>query len=217
MKGIRQNFLILICGLLGPVLIITNECFAQQFLNAANKNEALKIFQDEETQEALERTAKKLHKSAIKKFRQGRYWDCAVDLTAILDFRSDYANADEVTYHLANSLYELQMYDSADRMYRNLLKNYPKTALVAEAILGLQKVWYQKQDYHTSLRFYKALESHYSDYINIDESRYYAGQTHFHSENYSLALNILKQIKKKDYFYSFGLYTIGLIDLKKKA
>ena len=68
-----------------------------------------------------------------------------------------------------------------------------------------------------SLKFYKALESHYSDHNGIDESRYYAGQTYFQLEDYNLSLSIVNRIEHKSDFFPFGLYTIGLMNLKKKA
>ncbi|MFQ5675180.1 MAG: tol-pal system YbgF family protein [bacterium] len=173
--------------------------------------------QENERQAQLNRAAKKLYKSALDEFKQQRYWDSAVDLTAILNLHPSFEKSDAVAYMLANSLYEMGMYDGADRMYRKLLKNYPKTIYVAEAILGLQKVWFQKQVFPTSLKFYKVLESHYSDNDAIQESRYYAGQTHFQLDDNTLALNIFQQINKKSDYYPFALYSIGLIDLKKKT
>jgi len=183
----------------------------------SNKTFAVSIIQQELTSEELEAAAKKLHKSAAKKFKQKMYWTSSVDLIAVLDFHPEFTKSDEVTYLLANCFYEMEMYESADKMLRHLLKTYSKTLLVAEAILGLQKVWYQKNDYQTSLKFYKALESHYSDQNGIDESRYYAGQTYFQLEEYNLSLSILNRIRQKSNFYPFGLYTIGLMNLKKKV
>ncbi len=216
MKFFWQNVLIL-CTLAIVVMTARDSVAFQITPLDSNKTLAVSIVQQEMTSEQLEDAAEKLHKSAAKKFKKKAYWTSAVDLLSVLDFYPEFTKSDDITYLLANCFYEMSMYESADKMLRHLLKAYPKTPLVAEAILGLQKVWYQKRDYQTSLKFYKALESHYSDQKGIDESRYYAGQTYFQLEDYSLSLNILNRIKPKSSFYPFGLYTLGLMNLKKKA
>ena len=217
MEFCRQNFRILGFCFLGVIFCTAGNSLAFQIAPLdSNKTFAVSIIQQEMTSEELEDAARKLHKSAAKKFKQKVYRTSAVDLLAVLDFYPEFTKSDEVTYLLANCFYEMGMYESADKMLRHLLKTYSKTPLVAEAILGLQKVWYQKKDYQTSLKFYKALESHYSAQKGIDESRYYAGQTYFLLEDYNLSLNILNRIKQKSNFYPFGLYSVALMNLKKK-
>jgi TolA-binding protein len=164
----------------------------------------------------IERAAIQLYNEAVKKYQKKLYWKSAVDLIVILDFYSKFSRLDDVIYLLGNSLYEMGMYDGANRMYRYLLKAVPKTPHVANTILGLQKVLYQKKDYKNSLKFYKALETHYSNFDGINESRYYAGQAHFHLQNYTLVPQLLKHISSRSEFYPFGLYTSGLVQLKKK-
>lgn len=216
MKICRHIFLIF-C-FLGVGLIVADDSFAFQIAPLdSNKSFAVSIIQQEMTSEELEDVAKKLHRSAAKQFKKKAYWKSAVDLLAILDFHPEFTKSDQIAYLLANCFYEMQMYEGSDKMFRHLLKTYSKTPLVPEAILGLQKVRYQQKDYQTSLKFYKALESHYSAQKGIHESRYYAGQTYFQLEDYGIALNILRRIKQKSDMYPFGLYTIGLINLKKKV
>ena len=218
MKFCSQNLPILSFCFLVVILGTARNSSALQIAPLdSNKTFAVSIIQQEMTIEELEAAARKLYKSAAKKFKRKAYWTSSVDLIAVLDFHPGFTRSDEITYLLANCFYEMGMYESADKMLRHLLKTYSKTLLVAEAILGLQKIWYQKNDYQTSLKFYKALESHYSDQNGIDESRYYAGQTYFQLEEYNLSLSILSRIKQKSDFHPFGLYTIGLMNLKKKT
>ncbi|MFQ5650748.1 MAG: tetratricopeptide repeat protein [bacterium] len=171
---------------------------------------------DDKEQKELEKAARKIYKRALKSYENSSYWRAAVDLVIILDFYSSYSGLDDVICLLANCLYEMEMYDGADRLYRHLLKSGRKTEWIADALLGLQKSAYQKGEFQQSLKFYKALESHYTQDDNIHESRYYAGQTYFNLENYNLVLNIVPHIKKKSDFYPFALYTLGLANLKKK-
>jgi len=118
---------------------------------------------------------------------------------------------------LGNCLYEMGLYDGADSIYRHLLKSVPKTKLVPEALLALQKVEYQRGDYPKSVKFYQTLEAHFPDHDVIDESRYYAIQSHYHMQNYTFVLNMTQYVDKNSEFYPFSLYTAGLTELKKKA
>lgn len=172
--------------------------------------------QQEQEKSNLEEEASQLFKGAKKKFEDGQYRPCAVDLIVIVDFYHEFSKIDQVIYLLGNSLYEMQMYDAADQIYRFLLRSGLTTPLIPECILGLQKVHYQKQDHLQSLKFYKALESHYSLFAGISEARYYAEQSYFQLKNYSLVHNVVPQMEKKSDFYPFGLYTSGLAHLKKK-
>ncbi len=166
--------------------------------------------------EADEKAAKSLFESAQDKTDQRNYWQAAVDLILVLDFYPGYSRLEDVVFLLADCLYKLEMYDGADRMYRYLLRSVTKTRLVAESILGLQKVAYERGDYPQSLKFYKALESHYTEHKGIYESRYYALQTYYNTEIYNLVHNLVPHIRKKSEFYPFAIYTSGLAHLKKK-
>ncbi len=165
----------------------------------------------------LERNGKRLLSDARKKYQAGEYWKSAMDLIFIVDFYTDFSRLDEALQLLGASLYEMEMYEASNRVYRYLMQNMPGTALLPEAMLGMQKAYYQRGEYELSLKFYKALESHYATFDGMNESRYYAGQAYYHLRNYTLASNIVGQIEKGSEFYAFGRYTGALADLKKKT
>jgi|GEM_PF-2023575 len=171
---------------------------------------------DKTVQEEIEREAKRLFSSATKDYHKNHCWSATADLILVMEFYPTFSKFEDVVYMLADCQYDLKMYDGADRLYRYLLGSVKKTRLVPEAILGLQKVSYKTGNYHQSLKFYKALESHYTEEDLIYEARYYAEQTYFEMESYNLVQNITPHIKKKSEFYPFSLYTSGLAYLKKK-
>ncbi|MFQ5865665.1 MAG: tol-pal system YbgF family protein [bacterium] len=185
-------------------------------INKSSNNQRGLVQQGKSTAE-IDRLALYLYNEAVKKYEKKLYWKSAVDLIVILDFYTEFTKLDDVIYLLGNCLYEMGMYDGADRMYRYLLKTIPRTPNLPDALLGLQKVFYQKKDYKKSLRFYRALEAHYSHFNGINESRYYAGQAYFHLGNYTLVPQILRHVSTRSEFYAFGLYTSGLAHLKKKT
>jgi len=187
----------------------------------ANPQTPVDSWGDEEVdatgQDEIEKSAKKLFSSATKNYHDNHCWSTTADLIPIMEFYPTFSKLEDVVYMLANCQYDLQMYDGADRLYRYLLGSVKKTRLVPEAILGLQKVSYKKGNYQQSLKFYKALESHYTEDDVIDEARYYAEQTYFNMQNYNLVQNITPNLARKSKFYPFALYTSGLAYLKKKT
>jgi len=183
---------------------------------ATERGIAAAMTPDDKEQERLDKAARKIYDQASGSYDNGDYWKAAVDLIVILDFYSTYTELDDVVYLLGNCLYEMEMYNSADRMYRYLLKEVGKTNWISHALLGLQKSAYQKADFDQSLKFYRALESHYVDDDNIYESRYYAVQTYYKLENYEQVLFLIKHIDEKSDFYPFARYTVGLSHIKKK-
>lgn len=172
---------------------------------------------NQEKHGVMERAATSIFNKALENYQKGIYWKCTLDLVVILDYYPQFSKIDGVLFYLGNCLYELEMYQGADRLYRYLLKNIPSTRYLPNALLGLQKIYYQKGDYTQSLKFYKALEAHYSNYEIISESRYYAGQSYYHLGNFSVVPKILQQVSSRSEFYPFALYTMGLAQLKKKA
>ncbi|NIR50964.1 tetratricopeptide repeat protein [candidate division KSB1 bacterium] len=168
-------------------------------------------------QAEIDRGGDILLSDARKKYENKDYWKSAIDLVVILDFYTDYSKLDEAIYLLGNCLYEMGMFEAANRVYRYLLQTFPKTHLLPRAMLGMQKVYYQQNKYQLSLKFYKALEAHYPGQEGIDEARYYAGQAYYHLKNYHLVPNIVTHIRKDSEFYPFGMYTGALANLKKKV
>lgn len=164
----------------------------------------------------LEKAAENLFKEVRKSYKNKKYWEALTDLIIVLDSYPGFTKFDEGLFYLANCLYEMEMYDGSEQMYRYLLRTAKKPKIIVETILGLQKVTFQKGEYQQSLKFYKAIESNYADYDIIYESRYFSSQTHFKMKDYDLVLNLMPHMKKKNKFYPFALYTSALTHLKKK-
>jgi len=174
-------------------------------------------FQDDKVKSEMEKAASKLFGQASKQYKDKEYAQSIVELIVLMEFYPEYTKIDQAAFQLGSGLYEMGLYEAADQMFRHLLQSSPKTDRVPGAILGLQKVCYQKKEYQQSLKFYKALEAHYSVHASIDEARYYAAQAYYHLKNYNVVSNLVQHIKTSSEFYPFGLYTEALAFLKKKV
>ncbi len=215
-KNLNPKTCVIVIGLLTG--LFASSVHASSNLSGAtlmSKHSSLKVNQDKVDKE-IEKVANNQFKKAKEKYKEKLYSQSIIDLIVILDYYPDFSKLDELLYLLGSCLYEMEVFDGADLMYRYLLKKIPQTPLVPDVILALQKVYYHKNEYQQSLKFYNALEGHYSFHQVVDESRYYAGQAYYHLKNYNIVPSIIQQIKNDSEFYSFSLYTGGLIYLKKK-
>lgn len=212
----KQRFFKLAISCSLGVLIVSTQTLSGFAVPKPNLGSAKTVTNQERPRAEVERSGNILLNQAYKGFKNKEYWKSAIDLIVILDFNTTYSRLDEVIHLLGNSLYEMGMFEATNQLYRYLLKSIPRTPLVPKAMLGMQKVYYQQKDYQVSLKFYKALESHYPTCEGIDESRYFAGQAYYHLKTYNLVPNIVRHIRKSSEFYAFGLYTGGLAQLKKK-
>ena len=70
----------------------------------------------------IDKTAHEMFDRASKNFTRKKYWQSAADLMLILNSYPQFHKLDEVLYILANSMYEMQMYSVADKVYGYLLK-----------------------------------------------------------------------------------------------
>jgi tetratricopeptide (TPR) repeat protein len=176
-----------------------------------------RAFQDDKVKSEMEKAASKLFGQASKQYKDKEYAQSVIDLIVLVEFYPEYTKIDQAVFQLGSALYEMGLYEAADQQFRYLLQSSPKTDRVPDAILGLQKVCYQKMEYQQSLKFYKALEAHYSAHASIDEARYYAIQAYYHLKNYNVVSNLVQHIKTSSEVYPFGLYTEALTYLKKKV
>jgi tetratricopeptide (TPR) repeat protein len=215
----RKGLMVLGGGILIAIFCLSQKGYGKNSLTFFDYNSTInegEVAQQRKVQGDIQRIALHLYRKALDKYKEEQYWKSALDLIVLLDFYPEFSKMDGVIYYLGTSLYEMNMLEGADRLYRYLLKAIPKTRFLPDALLGLQKVYYKKKNYQQSLRFYKALEAHYSKDEIIYESRYYAGQSYYHLSNYILVPEIMSHIDKNSEFYPFGLYTSGLAYLKKK-
>jgi len=163
----------------------------------------------------LERAADKILKQAENHLKKSEFWLCAQELIIIMDYYQSYSQLDKVVHLLGLCLLEEQLYTASIRMYNFLLKKFPKSQYLADALLGLEKAFYAQQEHKQALRVYYVIIKKSNQSKILDEARYVAGQCHYQLKNYDMAINILKDVSNQSEFYDSALYTIAISYLKK--
>ncbi len=179
--------------------------------------EARPSIQSKAQKKALEKAAMRLYKNALRQYEVGDYWNATRELILILDYYTDFSAIDGVLYYLGESLYEMKMFRSSDKIYRYLINNYPASDFVPRALFGLQRIYYNIQKYDRSLQFYNGLVTRYRDSNVIDGAYYYGGMAFYHQKKYDEAIRALSKIRTRSEYFEYGLYTVGLAFLKKKV
>jgi TolA-binding protein len=171
--------------------------------------------QDNRSKKELEVLANKIYDAGIRLFKKGEYWNCAQELIIVMDFFPEFSQMDKVVNYLGHCLFQEELNFASIRMFNYLLKNYKQSKHVPDALLGLERAFYQQKEYKQALRVYYAVLKNPARYKNIlDEARYLAGKCHYHLKNYDIAVRILKKVDNHNKFYDSALYTTALSYLK---
>lgn len=183
--------------------------------NLVNTQNPKQVY-DKQLEKEIERAANQIFRSSIELFNEGAYWDCARELIILMDYHSSYEKMDEVVYYLGQCLFEEELGVAAVRMFKYLLKKYPKSTMIPAALLGLEKAYFHQDEYKQALRVYFALLKKAPDEQEIiNAGSYFAGQSHFNLQNYDMAINLLKKIDSRSSYYDAALYSTALAYLKK--
>jgi len=97
-----------------------------------------------------------------------------------------------------------------------LIKNYLDSPYVANAVYGLERVYYTDKMYSKALTYFQVITEKFPTMNEMDGAYYYAGQSYFYLNDYTQSILTLKRVSSKNSFRGYALYTMGLGYLKKK-
>ena len=98
-------------------------------------------------------------------FTKGDYWSCAQELIIIMDFFPKFDKMDQVVNLLGHCLFQEELTEASIRMFNYLLKTYKTSEYIPGALLGLERGFYQQNDYKQALRVF---------YVILKKSQQYA-------------------------------------------
>ena len=209
-----KNLIVLALGL----SIVTVGIASRGEAHALNANPRASAIPGSEVQDReMEKAASRLYEGALRFYKQASYWKAARELITILDYYPAYSKIDGVLIYLGESLYNMQLYDPASRMFRYLATKYPNSRHLSQALHGLQRVYYQTGDVEESLKFYHDIVARFPSDETIDGAHYYGGMTYFQMQNDDSTVAALGKLRPRSEYFDVGLYTTGLALLKKKA
>ena len=153
----------------------------------------------------LEKAATRLYKSALKNFKEKSYWEATRELIVILDFYEHFSRIDGVLYYLGESLYEMGMLRSSDKVFKYLIANYPQSSFLPQALFGLQRIYYNIQNYTESLKYYLGITTRYRNSKVLDGAYYYGGMAYFHQKKYDESIRAFSKIRSRSEYFDYAL------------
>ncbi|GEM_PF-396724 len=164
----------------------------------------------------LEKASEKLFVQAKSLYEQTKYWEAARDLIILLDFHPTYSKIDQALLVLGDCLYEIGLTEGASKIYRHMVRKYVRSPFLPNVLLGLQRIEYDRGDYVKCLEYYTVISRGNPRREILDGSRYYAGLSYHKLKDYVQACKVLAEISDNSSYYPYGLYTIGLSNLRLK-
>ncbi|MBN1351256.1 hypothetical protein JXJ21_17695 [candidate division KSB1 bacterium] len=164
----------------------------------------------------MDKAADRIYRNGVNSYFAGEYWNCAQELIILLDFYPQFDKIDGVVYYIGESLNEMEMNNPALKMFKYLIKMYPQSEYVPNAMLGIQKIYFREEKFNEVMNYYfLIIKNNYENEV-ADAARYYHAQSNFYLNKWENAILILRRINPASEYYDHALYTTGLAMLKKK-
>jgi TolA-binding protein len=179
-------------------------------ITASAQVNPFKIVNDED----LEKAAAKRFSKAMNFYKNADYWKSSRELIELVDEYSEFSEIAQAVYILANCLYELNMQEGAFKLYGNLLTNYISSSYVPDALLGLLRIEYDRDNFSASLDYYETLLRGNPSSDIIDVANYYAGMAFYKQSNYPAAVKALQMATPKSPYHDYILYTLAISMLR---
>lgn len=167
-------------------------------------------------QENSATNSEKLFLEAKKYFAEKNYWDAARDLIVLLDFNTDYQKTDEVIFALGECMYEIGLQQGASKLYKHLVNKYIRSPFMPKALLGLQRIEYDRKDFGRCIEYHDAISRSHPPQHVLDASLYFAGLSYFNFRDFPRAIKLFNKISANSPYYEFGQYTMALSQLRMK-
>lgn len=178
----------------------------------------LPIFSQDSTTTNLssnqEETADAKYAAAIDHIENGRYWESARELITLIDLNPHYSKSDRTIFTLSDALYELHLLESSAKLYKYIVTKHVTSSLVPQALLGLQRIAYDRGDLQQCIEYHEAIMrgNPTGDLTNI--SNYYAGLAYYKLKDYPKSVQMLSKVKSASPYYDYTLYTLALAMLR---
>jgi tetratricopeptide (TPR) repeat protein len=85
-----------------------------------------------------------------------------------------------------------------------------------KALLGLQRIEYDRRDYARCIEYYDAMARSHPPQSVFDASRYYAGLSYYKLRDFPKAIELLNKVSSQSPFHEYSQYNLALSHLRMK-
>lgn len=155
-----------------------------------------------------------LYSMAMDAYHRENYWDAYFYFSRLMAEYPDFFKNDASAYYSASSLEKLDMRKSALKAYSDLKERYPQSRFVADADLGMMRVYYREGMYNDVERQFRMIwEGNAPDEIK-QYAAYYMGETEVVRMEYLRALVYFAMVQSSHEAYVFAQHTSATVQEK---
>jgi tetratricopeptide (TPR) repeat protein len=154
-----------------------------------------------------------LYNKALKLYTEGKYWDAFFVFGQIVAGFPDFFKNDFVNYYRASCLEELDMRRDAEALYDNTKQQYPRSAVIPMADLGIMRINYRNGDNLGVSRQFALLNTERVQDSLKNHAFYLMGQTHMRTDNHEKARQLLNMIPETHPEYIFAQHSLGVAQI----
>ena len=117
---------------------------------------------------------------------------------------------DQAAFYMAKSFENLRMHKAAREIYRDAIKRYPQSNLLAKYHFQLMNIDYKEGKYTDALNKYQTIAQKFGKSDAKVDADYVAGQIKFEYGHYQESINLLSPILPSNANYLYARYTMGI-------
>lgn len=154
-----------------------------------------------------------LYNRALSLYVAGRYFDAYFVFGRIVTEYPDFFKRDWVTYYMASCLEHLDMRRASSNDYVSAIREYPKSAMLPYADLGLMRLYYREADYSSVTTQLNRLNvPEVPDSIKY-HALYIMGETSMKTGEYRKAKQVFEMIPATHPEYLFAQHSLAVANV----
>ena len=162
------------------------------------------------------KSSERLLSQARRHYLSENYWEAARDLIILLDIDPGFEKSDEVVFSLAECLYQIGLPQGAERLYKNLVTQYLRSPLQPNALLGLERIEYDRKEWNRCIEYHQIIIRSASPQAVTDASNYFSGLAYYQLRDFPNSKQSLVRVSIKSPWYPFAQYNLALAQMRMK-
>jgi tetratricopeptide (TPR) repeat protein len=162
------------------------------------------------TSDQLRRMYRREFRDALRRYEEGEYRITAIKIESILSTYPTFDDKGSALFVLAESKLALHLYDEAEKLYQEVLAQFPDSPYRGCALYRSTDLWYLYRDHRRVVDNYQRFTLTTPDSGLLNGIQYMVGRSQYFLGNYAQAHDLFSRIASRTDYYVAGLYMRGL-------
>lgn len=158
-------------------------------------------------------------RDAFSSYVNGNYALAELQFDEILqDYAPYFNNFESVCFYRAETYFSRQLYDEAVEDYDTVVKNYPDSPFVGDALARLMLIYERQGNLPEFFKYFQIVKANASriDRSCNDQCNYLAGYIYFKQSKFDSAQVTLARVTKDSKYYLSSRYLMGVVNSNQK-